>query len=144
MTTTIYEIRDALNNNDAVECAFAGGQPFRVTAVDLGTREAYSPGQGHSGTWVAASELQIVRSIPRPEAASASYVASANHDNAVRFDSARDAIDAVSAFEQSVITNWEYDIRAVDESDDGGFAYEVHVHQLDAGVLFRGFLAVNA
>jgi hypothetical protein len=54
-----------------------------------------------------------------------------------RFGSARDAIDAVSAFEASSLHDWEYALQCV--TDDPGHIYVVRLNCL-TGTRVRGYL----
>lgn len=62
------------------------------------------------------------------------YCASTEPHN---FDSARDAIDAVSAFESQTLSDWEYHIETT------GAAWRVKVNCLE-GRLSRGYIAIDA
>ena len=56
------------------------------------------------------------------------------------WQSARDAIDAVSAFEASTLDDWEYEIRAID--DDGTYVVLVKPLLYAKGLRERGYLHV--
>lgn len=59
------------------------------------------------------------------------------HEERYTFDSARDAIDAASAFEASTISHWEYEVRCLYDEN-----WYVRVNCIDGPDRFvRGYLA---
>lgn len=59
-------------------------------------------------------------------------------DHPVRFDSARDAIDAISAFEAATLEDFEYEVRAV--NDDGQYVAAANALIRISGKFVRGYL----
>lgn len=61
-------------------------------------------------------------------------------DSRYPFDSARDAIDAVSRFEAGTLAEWEYRIEACEFA--AGLRYRVSLNSVSPGDLRRGFLSL--
>jgi hypothetical protein len=55
-----------------------------------------------------------------------------------KFDSARDAIDAVSAFEASTLEDWEYEIYLL--NDNGNYGVKANALIRIDGKIVRGYL----
>jgi hypothetical protein len=62
-------------------------------------------------------------------------------DQPIRFDSARDAIDAISAFEAATLEDFEYEVRAV--NDDGQYVAAANALIRIGGKFVRGYLEVR-